>query len=70
MFYQQGFCYHGTECRYRHYKQPAEKRPVIGDFSLGVAQGRNFMEAAHQRRRPDLQRPMGAPGPLVPARPS
>ena len=39
VFYQQGFCYHGPECRYRHWKQAADKRPAIADFSLGIAQG-------------------------------
>jgi len=40
VFYQQGFCVHGLSCRYRHYKQPANERPVIADFSLGIAQNR------------------------------
>ena len=34
VFYQQGFCYHGPECRYRHWKQAADKRPAIADFGI------------------------------------
>lgn len=59
VFYQQGFCIHGTQCRYRHYKQAAEKRPLIADFSLGIAQGRKFEDATAARRRPENEtRPM------------
>lgn len=42
---------HGTQCRYRHYKQPPEKRPLIADFSLGIAQGRKFEDATAARVR-------------------
>mmetsp|Transcript_17104 Transcript_17104/g.51043 ORF Transcript_17104/g.51043 Transcript_17104/m.51043 type:complete len:207 (-) Transcript_17104:26-646(-) len=56
VFYQQGFCLHGPECRYRHWKQAASKRPLIADFSLGIAQGRNFLETAMQRKRPAEER--------------
>ena len=57
VFYQQGFCVHGTACRYRHYKQAPEKRPLIADFSLGIRQdGRRFEEATAARRRPDAPR--------------
>mmetsp|Transcript_22310 Transcript_22310/g.88562 ORF Transcript_22310/g.88562 Transcript_22310/m.88562 type:complete len:294 (-) Transcript_22310:351-1232(-) len=42
VFYQQGFCIHGLSCKYRHVKQPADKRPKIADFSLGIAQTRKF----------------------------
>ena len=41
------------QCRYRHFKQAPEKRPLIADFSLGVAQGRNIEDAMAARRRPD-----------------
>jgi len=61
VFYQQGFCYHGPECRYRHWKQAADKRPAIADFSLGIAQGRDFKQAAAERRRPSEARPVGMP---------
>ena len=61
VFYQQGFCYHGPECRYRHWKQAADKRPAIADFSLGIAQGRDFKQAAAERRRPSEARPVGRP---------
>jgi len=40
VFFQQGFCVHGLACRYRHLKLPAEKRPKIADFSLGIVQNR------------------------------
>ena len=53
VFYQQGFCIHGTQCRYRHFKQGPDKRPLIADFSLGIAQGRKFEDATAARRRPD-----------------
>ena len=61
VFYQQGFCYHGPECRYRHWKQAGDKRPAIADFSLGIAQGRDFKQAAAERRRPSEARPVGMP---------
>lgn len=41
VFYQQGFCIHGLSCRYRHLKQPPEKRPRVADFSLGISQNRH-----------------------------
>ena len=43
VFFQQGFCVHGLSCRYRHYKRPPNERPIIADFSLGIAQNRSKM---------------------------
>ncbi|KAJ8601772.1 hypothetical protein CTAYLR_006827 [Chrysophaeum taylorii] len=51
VFYQQGFCIHGLLCKYRHVKQPPEKRPKIADFSLGIAQKSRQADGAPQNAR-------------------
>ncbi|DAZ96469.1 TPA: hypothetical protein N0F65_006515 [Lagenidium giganteum] len=33
-FYKQGFCSHGSSCRYRHIKLAREECPEVADFSL------------------------------------
>tara|TARA_B100000795_G_scaffold231114_1_gene188815 strand:+ start:90 stop:2246 length:2157 start_codon:yes stop_codon:yes gene_type:complete len=33
LFYKQGFCIHGPECKFDHEKLPPESRPHYGDFS-------------------------------------
>ncbi|ETW07878.1 hypothetical protein H310_02294 [Aphanomyces invadans] len=47
-FYKQGFCSHGSACRYRHVKLPREECPVIADFSL---QSKVAEEESAKRRK-------------------
>ncbi|KDO17470.1 hypothetical protein SPRG_16972, partial [Saprolegnia parasitica CBS 223.65] len=47
-FYKQGFCSHGSACRYRHVKLPRDECPVIADFGL---QSKAAEEESAKRRK-------------------
>eukprot|EP00978_Attheya_sp_CCMP212_P009420 scaffold22306_cov55-Attheya_sp.AAC.2 len=50
VFYSQGFCIHGTFCRYKHVRRDRSDLPAVADFTLGLSQMQAGKDGVTARR--------------------
>jgi cleavage and polyadenylation specificity factor subunit 4 len=52
VFYTQGFCIHGPNCRYKHIKRPSIDLPLVSNYTLGLSQ----MQAGNAAMNGNIER--------------